>query len=67
MKSLLLGAVLPAAAISPSIAHAAPTVSESASAKQSVFTSVSHTIIENADGSETMITVYTSYYVFGVR
>ena len=33
----------------------------------SVSASVSHTIIENADGSETMITVYTSYYVFGVR
>jgi hypothetical protein len=66
MKSLLICAALVAAAISPSVACAAPTKADSV-ARQAVFTSVSHTIIENGDGTETVITVYTSYYVFGVR
>lgn len=65
MKSLL-GATLLAAAILPSTAIAAP-ATPNAPSTQNVYTSVSHTIIENADGSETVITVYTSYYIFGVR
>jgi opacity protein-like surface antigen len=64
MKSFL-GAALIAAAILPAAANAS--VTSAASSKQNVFTSVSHTFIENADGSETQITVYTSYYIFGVR
>lgn len=66
MKSLLGAALLAAAAILPSAANAASVASMTPS-RQDVFTSVSHTIIENSDGSETVITVYTSYYIFGVR
>lgn len=66
MKSLLGAALVVAAAILPSAANAT-SVTPNAPSRQNVFTSVSHTIIENADGSETVITVYTSYYIFGVR
>lgn len=65
MKALL-GAALIATAILPSAANAA-SVTPDASSSQNVYTSVSHTFIENSDGSETHITVYTSYYIFGVR
>jgi hypothetical protein len=65
MKSLF-GVALAAAAILPSTATAA-SIPPNAPSQQNVYRSESVTIIENADGSETVITVYTSYYIFGVR
>lgn len=65
MKSLF-GLALAAAAILPSTATAA-SITPNAPSKQNVYRSESVTIIENADGSETVVTVYTSYYIFGVR
>lgn len=65
MKSLL-GAALLAAVVLPSAANAA-SIAPNAPSRQGVWRSESTTIIENADGSETVITVYTSYYIFGVR
>ncbi|MFL6863495.1 MAG: hypothetical protein ACJ8DZ_10875, partial [Allosphingosinicella sp.] len=61
MKSLVIGAALVAATVCPSIALAAPS---SPAAKQSVYRSETTTIIENSDGSETVVTTYTSYYIF---
>lgn len=66
MKSLLGAALVVAAAILPSAANATSAM-PNAPSRQGVFTSVSTTIIENADGSESVVTVYTSYYIFGVR
>lgn len=65
MKSLL-GAALLTAAVLPSAANAA-SITPNAPSSQNVWRSESTTIIDNADGSETVITVYTSYYIFGVR
>ena len=65
MKSLL-GAVLLAAVILPATANAT-TMAPNAASKQNVYRTVSTTLIENDDGSTTVITVHTSYYIFGVR
>lgn len=65
MKSLL-GAALLAAAILPSAAHAT-SIEPNAPSGQNIYSSTSVTIIENADGSESVVTVYTTYYLFGVR
>lgn len=65
MKSLL-GAILLAAVALPAAANAT-SVSANAASQQNVYRSVSTTLIENDDGSTTVITVHTSYYIFGVR
>lgn len=65
MKSLL-GAVLLAVVVLPSAANAA-SVTPDVGSTQNVYRTVSTTLIENDDGSTTVITVHTSYYIFGVR
>lgn len=65
MKSLL-GAALLAAVVLPATAHAT-SIAPNAASGQNIYSSTSVTIIENADGSETVVTVYTTYYLFGVR
>lgn len=67
MKTLFIGAALISAVLAPSVASAAPAAPRSPAAQQNVYRSETVTIIENADGSESVSTTYTSYYIFGIR
>ncbi len=69
MKTLFIGAALISAVLAPSIASAAPAApaARSPAAQQNVYRSETVVIIENSDGSESVSTTYTSYYVFGIR
>ena len=66
MKTLLIGAALISAVLAPAVASAAP-AARSPTAQQNVYRSETVVIIENSDGSESVSTTYTSYYVFGIR
>lgn len=65
MKKSLAFAAAMIMASTPALATTAAPV-EAAGTQSSVYTETETIIIENADGSETVVTIYRTYRIFGV-